>query len=398
MKKETKLPVGKLLGILAAGALVSLLGIGFYLSQGKDGEERVENIQPATANPDSLQEDLRQSQVLTLADLPPQTRFDQLQSFAETTNSSSERNRARYLLAVDLLAQNRPQEALPYLNGLAEQYPVLAPQILVQQAQAYQLNRQDSQARATWQKLADNYSQSPMVVEAWWILGRANADYWQRALTQFPHHRRSLDIWREKLKTEPNNPKLLVALAKYTPDGQEAVKTVDRLVREFSAQLTSQDWETMATVYWQQREYGKAMTIYAKAPATPKNLYRYARSSQIGKQTAAAKTIYQKLVQQFPQAPETALGLLNLAKLSTGKEAIAYLDRVIKNFRDQAPEALTAKITLLEKSGSQQSASQNRQLLLKNYANSEAAAVSPTICREGQASGGLAMGATDNRQ
>ncbi len=376
MQEDKKAPFSKLLWLIISGTLVGLLGIGFYLYQSKDGKKQVANIEPAAATPELKEtQNINQSQVLTFVDRTPQDRDVSLQTIATSETPSLDRNRARYLLAVDLLTQNRPQEALKYLDGLEREYSVLAPQILVKQAQAYQSSRKDSEAHTTWQKLLTDYPQSPMVVEALAVLGRSNPEYWQRALTQFPQHSRSVDILRQKLKTEPNNPKLLVLLVDYTSDGKEAVKTSDRLIKDFSPQLTGKDWEVIATVYWQQREYDKAIKAYAKSPATAKNLYRYARSSQVRKQTATAKTIYQKLVQQFPQAKETAQGLLNLATLSLGKEAITYLDRVIKNFPNQASDALVEKIKRLESLGSKQSASQTRQLLLKDYPNSEAVAV-----------------------
>jgi soluble lytic murein transglycosylase len=375
MPEDTKKPVNKLLWLFISSVLIGSLGIGSYLYQSNSNKKQVANIEPTVATSEAKEtETITPSQVLTFADVSPQTRNASLETIATDANSSADRNRARYLLAVDLLAQNRPQEALKYLDGLDGEYSILAPQILFKQAQAYRLSRKDSEAQAVWQKLLDNYPQSPVVVEALAVLGKSNPEYWQQAITQFPQHSRSVEIVRQKLKTEPNNSKLLVLLADYTSDGKEAVKTCDRLVKDFAKQLTGKDWETIATVYWQQREYDKAIKAYAKAPATAKNLYRYARSSQIRKQTATAKTLYLKLSQQFPQAKENVQGLLNLATLSTGKEAIAYLDTVIKNFPNNAPDALVEKAKRLESLGSKESASQTRQLLLNSYKNSEAAA------------------------
>jgi soluble lytic murein transglycosylase len=376
MQEDKKTPFSKLVWLIISGTLVGLLGISFYLYQGKEGKKQVANIEPAAATPELKEtQNISPSQVLTFADRTPQDRNVSLQTIATSETPSLDRNRARYLLAIDLLAQNQPQEALKYLDGLEQEYSVLAPQILVKQAQAYQFIRKDSEAQTTWQKLLTDYPQSPMVVEALAVLGRSNPEYWLQALTQFPQHSRSVDILRQKLKTEPNNSKFLVLLADSTSDGKEAVKISDRLVKDFASKLTGKDWEVIATLYWQQREYDKAIKAYAKAPATAKSLYRYARSSQVRKQTATAKTIYQKLAQQFPQAKETAQGLLNLATLSSSKEAITYLDRIIKNFPNQAPDALVEKVKRLESLGSKQSASQTRQLLLKDYPNSEAVAV-----------------------
>ncbi len=81
------------------------------------------------------------------------------------------------------------------------------------------------------------------------------------------------------------------------------------------------------------------------------------------------------MVQQFPQSPEAGLALTRLAELAdTPQTAIAYLDQVIQNFPDRAPAALVEKSKMLDKMNSAKTAAQMRQLVLTQYASSDAAA------------------------
>ncbi|ASC69298.1 hypothetical protein XM38_002250 [Halomicronema hongdechloris C2206] len=72
--------------------------------------------------------------VLTLAALAPQQRSARLQAMAQAPPSLNQ-YRARYLLAVDLVAQGKALQALEWLQELEQGYPVLAPYVLQTRAQ-----------------------------------------------------------------------------------------------------------------------------------------------------------------------------------------------------------------------------------------------------------------------
>ena len=79
------------------------------------------------------------------------------------------------------------------------------------------------------------------------------------------------------------------------------------------------------------------------------------------------------LSQSFPEHPETADGLLNLAKLQSDKAAIATLDQVIARFPDHAADALEIRADMLDELKSPDSAKQARDSILSQYSSSEAA-------------------------
>ena len=320
----------------------------------------------------SLQQQ-RESKVLPLVSLPIQQRGSQLEEIA-SAGKSGDRHRARYLLASDLIAQKQGEKALQWLAGLEQDYPVLAPQIAFKRAQAYQASGNKAKAEAALHELIERYPNSPVVADALYLLGKENPKYLDQAIAQFPYHPRTLEIVRDRLKANPNQPQLLLLLAKYTPNepGMDAVR--DRLVNEFSSGLTPQDWEAIASGYWETWKYGKAGDAYAKAPSTPRNAYRAARGRHIDGKIVQAKAAYQQLITQFPDAKETGLGLRHLASLSQPTEALDYLDLVAWKFPDEAPAALLAKAKILDALNSGTSAAQARELLLTKYANSDVAA------------------------
>jgi soluble lytic murein transglycosylase len=163
-------------------------------------------------------------------------------------------------------------------------------------------------------------------------------------------------------------------LAKYAPEAKGMGAVRDRLTNGLASQLKPEDWQAIAFGYWQTMEYGKAGKAYSMAPHTPLNMYRAGRGYQLRGKRAEARAAYQQLIQAFPNAKETGLALRRLASLSKSQDALIYLDIVIKNFPDEAPEALLAKADILEALGSGTSATQARQSVLTQYAKSDAAA------------------------
>ena len=103
------------------------------------------------------------SQVLPLVPLSATERALQLNAIANLP-PSVERDRARYLLASDLIAQNSRDKALPLLENLEQSYSVLAAPIALKRAQA--VNTQ-----AQWQELLTRHADSPLAAEALFALG-----------------------------------------------------------------------------------------------------------------------------------------------------------------------------------------------------------------------------------
>jgi soluble lytic murein transglycosylase len=315
----------------------------------------------------------RPSAVVKLAMVDAPKRDTQLKKIAADGEFPLDRARARYLLASDLLKKYEGGPALRQLEGLERDYPVMAPYILLKQGRAYELSNETQQATETWEKLINSYPDSPAVAEAFYKLGKSKPEYWERAIAEYPQHPRTHDLIREKLKKDRKQPNLLLILAKYDPDGDGSNLIRDRLVKEFASQLKPDDWGAIGSGYWQMAVYDKAAQAYAKATATPENLYRLARSLQVTNKKAEAKKAYQTLIQKFPDAEETGLGLRRLASLSPVSEALKYLDRAASQFPDEAPEALLEKTELLEKTNSGQAAQVGEQLL-KKYNKSDATA------------------------
>ena len=289
-------------------------------------------------------------------------------------DDSLDSSRTNFLLAADFIQRSQGQQALQALGGLEEKYPILAPYVLLKQGKAYKLEEKTQNAYESWQALLTQYPNSPAGAEALYFLGKSNPAYWQEAIEKFPAHPRTHEIVRELLQQNPNQPQLMALLAKYTPDDGGVDEMRDRLVTEYASQLTPQDWEAIADGYWLKWEYGKAGKAYAKAPPTAKNLYRAGRGYHLKDSEVTAKQFYLKLIQQYPDAEEMGLGLRRLATIVSKKEALAYLDRAIAKFPQEAPQALLEKAKILDTLQSPTSAAQARQTLLNQYKHSEAAA------------------------
>ena len=313
------------------------------------------------------------SAVLPLVSLSPAQRTVQLQAIAQLPQSQ-ERDRARYLLATDLIQLHQGEKALGWLEGLEQNYPVLAADIALKRAQAYKLSGDKAKAQAAYLELLKRYPDNPVAAQALFVLGRTEPKYWEQAIAQFPAHPRTWEIVRYELKQNPNQPQLLLLLAKHAYGQPGITSLLDQLVKKFAAQLKPEDWEAVAFAYWENKVYSKAGFAYAKAPRTPLNIYRTGRGFELGKKRAEAIAAYQQLVSAFPDAKETGSALLQLAKMSQTTDALTYLNQVISRFPAQAGEALVQKAEILDALQSNKSAAQTRQLLLTQYGNSDAAA------------------------
>ncbi|WP_319422367.1 lytic transglycosylase domain-containing protein [Pleurocapsa sp. FMAR1] len=347
--------------------LISSLGWGFWQVQSslfsQSRKEQVGSVSP----------------IVNLRSLAPTARANQLKllSNAEGNGDSAQqiiinRNRARYLLATDLIQQQQGKLALTYLQGLAEDYPLLRPQILFKTAQAYQQNKEEQAAQRTLEDLIENYPRSPITANAISLLDGDRSQHQARLIREFPYHPLAQKLARQGLQQNPDQFKLLLLLAKYSRDA-DLNKIRERLVLEYSGKLTPEDWEAIANGYWREDEYRRAADAYAFAPDTPRNLYRVARGFHRNGNLDAARLGYQILISEYHDAREAGQALLYLASISSGDEAVVYLEKAIAKFPDVAPEAYRSKAIIHERFGKYKAAAQARDRLLNKYGDSSAA-------------------------
>jgi soluble lytic murein transglycosylase len=302
-------------------------------------------------------------------------RADSLKQAAQKLRPSLERNRARYLLASDLLTQGQEEKALEQLKGLEKDYAVLAPQVLLKRAQAFEAVGQQKEATATLQALVERHPKEPATAEALYTLGRQNPKYWDQALAKFPAHPRTVEIAKTRLKKNPKQLPLLLTVAKYGVNSEGYTEVLDRLTSpQFANKLKPQDWEAIGFGYWENQAYDKAAIAYARAPQTPLNVYRSGRGLHLTSRPGAEER-YRQTVRKFPKSEEAKLALSRLAGLARDpKMQLAYLDQMIKDYPDRAADAIAQKSKLFDKMKSEKTAAQLRQILLTNYAKSDAAA------------------------
>jgi soluble lytic murein transglycosylase len=365
---------------LISGAGLCALLVGAMVTAPEIGKSVGQWIKLSKSPPEQISEASKaKSVVLPLVSQSPQQRAGKLEAIAKDSKSP-DRNRARYLLASDLIESKDAKKALSLLEGLENDYPLLAPYVLLKQAQAQGLLGKDGNASDIRRKVVRQYPKDAATVKALYLI--ALPDTQEAAIAQFPSHPLTWDIIRKQLEENPNQPKLELILAKYTFDQPGIIGVLDRLVSnstdptqvEAESSLKPEDWEIIGTAYWENNEFTKAGAAYGKAGKTPRNLYRTARGLQVGGQKEQAQAIYQQLVQQFPEATETGTALMRQAEMvKSTKDAIPYLDRVIAKFPTLAGAALIEKAKNLDNSD-KKAAEAARQLLITKYANSEEAA------------------------
>lgn len=289
-------------------------------------------------------------------------------------SNNPDNNQSNLLVAANLIKQNQGEQALNKLQGLEDKHPLLAPYILLKQGKAYQLDQKTEDAKDSWQKLITEYPDSPATAEALYLLGKSDPAYWKQAIDKFPAHPRTHQIARQLLQKNPDQPILMVFLVKYTPDDRGVDQMRERLVKEYANELTPEDWEAIADSYWLKWDYGKAGKAYAKAPRTSRNLYRAGRGYHLGNSKTTAKQFYLQLISQYPDSEDTGWGLRRLATIVDQREGLAYLDKAIAKFPQQAPQALLEKAKILDSLRSPVSATQARQAVITTYKHSESAA------------------------
>lgn len=355
---------------LIAGAGLSAFLAGAILSAPEVGKSIGQWLKPRKIQSELLSEESKaKSPVFALVSQSPQERAAKLEALKEGTKSA-DRNRARYLLASDLIERKQPKAALELLKGLEKDYPLLAPYVLLKQAQAQELLGEEGKASDLRQKVVKEYSKQAAAAKALYLI--ALPEYQDKAIAEFPSHPLTWEIIRKRLQENPNQPQLQLVLAKYAYDQLGIVPVLDQMVN--NSTLKPEEWQIIGTAYWQNSEFGKAATAYAKASRTPQNYYRVARGLQVDGKRPEAVVMYQQLVKTFPDAKETGTALMRLAEIApVRKDALPYLNQVISKFPDKAGTALVEKIKILQ-TQDQKAASEALNLLLTKYGNSEEAA------------------------
>ncbi|QKQ72683.1 transglycosylase SLT domain-containing protein [Nostoc sp. TCL240-02] len=362
-KKQISIIAGAALFAFLAGAMVSAPEIGKTVGQWlKLGKNQSEQTSDAS---------IAQSAVFPLISQSLPERAAKLAEIAGQSRSP-DRNRARYLLASDYIERTQAQKALALLQGLDKDYPILAPYILLKQAQAEDMLGEDGKASDLRQSVLKHYPKEAASVKALYLIAQPKQQ--EIAIAQFPSNPLTWEIIRKRLQENPNQPKLQLILATYAYDQPGIVGVLDQLVKQTT--LKPEDWELIGTSYWENSQFLKAANAYAKAPKTSRNLYRTARGLQVGgKDKEIAIATYKQLVQQFPTTEEAGTALLRLAETAkTGKDGLPYLEQVISKFPKQAGTALVQKAKTLETLKDQKSASAAWQLLIAKYGNSDEAA------------------------
>ncbi|MEM6424817.1 MAG: transglycosylase SLT domain-containing protein [Cyanobacteria bacterium P01_D01_bin.128] len=357
-----------------AGVSAMSLGIGAALFNTVGNIDLGQEADPAQL---SNLEPVDGSAVLQQVSQPPETRAATLVNIAETSRDNRERDRARYLLAADLIAQDRGGGALPLLENLEDSYTPLAPFILYKRGQAQRAAGQPDAGLETWRQAIATYPDHPAIAEILYDLGQQEAQYHDQLLEQIPAHPRSVEVAYARLEENPQRAdalnlwRILIRHGRYLADTEAGL---DRVSKDYASQLTPDDWEAIGFAYWDMQEYGKAGPAYAQAPDSPLNGYRAARGYQLGKKRDQAIAAYYKLDQQFPEALETGEGLLKFSWILPDEAAIDVLDQVIARFPIWAAEAMAERAQRLENLNSPTSAAQARQSILTQYSDSDVAA------------------------
>ncbi|MBO3462403.1 transglycosylase SLT domain-containing protein [Aetokthonos hydrillicola Thurmond2011] len=360
-KKHISLIAGAGLFAFLAGAMVSAPQVSKSIGQWLKQDNQTDQVSEANNV---------KSAVLPLVLQFPGQRAAKLEALAKSSESL-EQNRARYLLASDLIERNVAKDAISLLEGLDKEYKVLAPYILLKQAQAYDILGEQGKASDLRHQVLKLYPKEAASAKALYLIGQPEDQ--DKQIAQFPSHPLTWEVIRKRLESNPNQPRLQLLLAKYAFDQPGVIPVLTQLLNDPT--LKPDDWEIIANGYWENNDFAKAAVAYAKARPTSRNLYRTARGLQLSGKRDKAIAAYKQLTSQFPDARETAPGMLHLASLlKPSSESLPYLNQIIRKFPDKASEALLQKIKILEAQKDQKSANEARQLLITKYDNSSEAA------------------------
>ncbi len=370
---KAKLPLVAIAGLSALSLGMGAALINTVSSPGDSSVVLEESLLPGLGH---LTANHADDPVLALALQLAEQRQEALMAAIEGREPLS-RSRARYLLALDLIRSDRGGSAIPLLEGLEAEYVAMAPYVALALAQAQRAAGQEDAAQQTQQRILNEYGEDGAIAPLLFDLGQQNPAYWDQLLQRFPNHPKAVEVAHQRLTADPNRADtlpLLMIMARAGLHHPSAGAALLRLKTEFASQLTPEDWQTVGFGFWRIDSYGDAAVAYAQAPPSPRNLYRAARGHQVSSRRDRAIALYNQLDQQFPEAPETATGLLRLAQSVSDEAALGVLDQVVNRFPDRAAEALLERAKRLDNLNSAESAQGTRELILKDYRDSDAAA------------------------
>ncbi|MEN9234269.1 MAG: transglycosylase SLT domain-containing protein [Gloeomargarita sp. DG02_1_bins_92] len=279
-----------------------------------------------------------------------------------------ERQRAKYLLAVDALAQGNPKQALHLLTDLEQEYPLLTAQILWQQARAYQKKGNLPAAQTRWERIIAEYPDQELAAEALIALGRI-----QEAKERYPAHPQVVAWVQKELESQPYDRTLLVHLARYGLHLPNLPIYLDRLTHAHRGQLSPAEWQAIAFAYWEKQSYLKAGRAYLFAPLTAEHLYRVARGHQLGGRIREAIGYYQDVLQQYSETPQGLLALHQLSVLAPPPQRDQYFQQLQQRDPERSARVLWERLPLWQQAGQTQRVSQVRTELLSRYAQTQAA-------------------------
>ncbi|MEM7727259.1 MAG: transglycosylase SLT domain-containing protein [Cyanobacteria bacterium P01_A01_bin.45] len=358
-KKQISFIAGAGICAFLAGVMFSSPQIGLSISDLLTGSgKRSEKVSEESA---------AKSAVLPLALLDSKERTAELEKIANGS-ASLERNRARYLLADDLIEQKQGKAALKWLDGLDREYKALSPYILLQKARAHDILGEDGKASDMRQAVLKRYPKEAAAAKSLYLIGLP--EYQDKAIAEFPSHPLTSEIIRERLRQNPDQPNLQLLLAKHAANRNGIVPILDQLTQS-TANLQPEDWKVIADSYWNQSEYGKAATSYENATSEPRNLYRIGRGYQYGSERERAILAYEQLLEKFPDSQEAANALLRLSDIQRDQQdKLTYLNQLIaaEKHPEQIATGLIKKAKILESSDRSQ-AQEALKLLLSKYNN-----------------------------
>lgn len=286
--------------------------------------------------------------------------------------SNLDKNRSRYVLANMYLVGRRPSEALALLTDLEIAYPIMAEYVLLKRSQALAMINPNL-APDTRNQILQDYPQSFAAAEALYNLGR-----FSEVLSKFPSHPRSRAILKTELAKSPNRFDLLIHMAVYFNDDRAIIPILDRLVKSYANQITSEQWSAIAQGYFDRGLYGKAANLaYIRATPDPNNLYFWGRSLQRSNNKSQAYIIYNRLVEKFPTHPLAPRAILRMIDIAGSENIVANVnklsDRLVSGYPNTAAEGLLKKFNLLTKLGG--NAQKVRNQILSNYPRSNEAGI-----------------------
>ena len=258
--------------VAIAGVSALSLGMGAALLHTRSTGETPSAILPGVTLDKSLVPHLgrpdplgAKDPVLALALQPTDQNQAALTAVAQGQSSLS-RNRARYLLALDLIKSDRGGSAIPLLEGLEAEYPAMAPYVALALVQAQQAAGQAEAAEQTQQRLLKDYADDGAIAPLLFELGQQDPAYWDRLVKQFPDHPKAVEVAYQRLAADPHRADALPLLMVITHAGlhhPNAGAALLRLKNEFGNQLSPEDWQTIGFGLWRIDSYGDAGAAYA---------------------------------------------------------------------------------------------------------------------------------------